>query len=192
MNRQIVTAMLLLSLAAIIASGQSIANKAPSQVSQLHDYWLDPATNLMWAAKDNGKDVSWKGAIKYCRTLNLAEHTGWRMPNLDELEGLYDKSLIAPGMAGDKQHYRPFTWHIKGNIFLTGDQWTTLQRLDDRGKPSGYVYNVDFNEGIAKNDPTGWPYPYVGMRVLCVRGPEAFPNHTTNDNEIIIKIEKQN
>jgi hypothetical protein len=191
MKWQTVTALLPLSLAAIMAGAQSTADKAPSQAPQMRDYWLDPATNLMWAAKDNGKDISWKGAIKYCHKLSLAGYTGWRMPNMDELENLYDKSLTSPGMAGDRQHYRPFTWHIKGNLFLTGNQWSTLQRLDDRSKPSGYVYYVDFNEGIANNDPTGWPYGYTGRRVLCVRGPEAFPNHTTNDYESI-KIGKQN
>jgi len=177
-KQQIVTTLLSVSLAAIMAGAQSTADKAAPQV---HDYWVDPATNLMWAAKDNGKDVSWKGAIKYCRKSNLAGYSGWRMANLDELQGLYDKSLETAGMAGDKRHYRPFTWRIKGNIFLTGNEWTTLQRVDDRGKPSGYEYYFDFNEGRADNDPTGWPYSYDGMRVLCVRGAEASPNHTTKD-----------
>jgi hypothetical protein len=173
----------------MMAGAQSTPDKAPSQGPQTHDYWIDPATNLMWAAKDNGRDVSWKGGVKYCRNLNLAGYSGWRMANLDELQGLYDQKAATPGMAGDKQHYRSFTWRIKGNIFLTGNQWTTLQRLDDRGKPSGYVYHFDFNEGIATDDPTGWPYGYVGMRVLCVRGPEAIPNHTTTRSDIVIRIQ---
>ena len=137
----------------------------------------------MWAAKDNGKDVSWKGAIKFCSKSRLAGYTDWRMPNMDEVQAIYDKNAESPGLMGAKRYHNigPATWHIKGGLFITGDQWTTLQRLDDRGKPSGYVYYFDFNEGRGDNDPTGWPYSYAGRRVLCVRGPEAFPNHTTTN-----------
>jgi len=190
-NHRIVTALLSLSLATIMSGAQSIANNAPSQALQVHDYWLDPATNLMWAAKDNGKDISWKNATKYCRNLNLAGHTGWRMPNMDELQRLYDKDVESPGLMGAKYYHNvyPSTWHIKGNIFLTGNQWTTLRRFNDRGKPSAYVYYFDFNEGKSNDDPTGWLYRFVGMRVLCVRGPQAFPiqppikNLTTKNGE---------
>jgi hypothetical protein len=190
-KQRIATALLPLSFVAIMAGAQSTAEKAPSQAMQTHDYWTDPTTNLMWTTKDNGKDISWKNATKYCRKLSLAGYTAWRMPNMDELVSIYDKNANSPGLMGAQMYHNvaPATWHVKGNIFLTGDQWSTLQRLDDRRKPSGYVYYVDFNEGKENNDPTGWPYGYVGMRVLCVRGPEASPNHTTNDFQII-KIEK--
>jgi hypothetical protein len=176
-KRQIATTLLQLSFAAFMAGAQSTAGKAPQPAPQVRDYWIDPATNLMWATKDNGKDISWKAAIKYCRDLNLAGYTGWRMPNMDELQALYDKNIESPGLMGAKRYHNvsPSAWHIKGNIFLSGDQWTTLRRLDDRGKPSGYVYFYDFNEGRSDNDPTGWPYSFDGMRVLCVRGPQAFP-----------------
>jgi hypothetical protein len=176
-KKRIATALLPLSFVAIMAGAQSTADKTPSRVPQVRDYWIDPTTNLMWAAKDNGKDVSWKEAIKYCNNLNLAGYTGWRMPNMDELQVIYDRKTESPGLMGAERYHNvhPSTWHIKGNLFLTGDQWTTLRRLDDRGKPSGYVYYFDFNEGRSENDPTGWPYPFVGRRVLCVRGPQAFP-----------------
>ena len=29
----------------------------------------------------------------------------------------------------------------------------------------------DFNEGKPNDDPTGFLYPFYGMRALCVRGP---------------------
>jgi hypothetical protein len=190
-KRQIATTLLPLSFAAVMAGAQTTADKAPSTAPQARDYWIDPATNLIWAAKDSGKDTSWKGAVKYCHGIDLAGFKDWRLANLDELQRIYDKALETPGTAGNKQHYRQFSWHIKGNIFLTGEQWTTLQRLDDRGKPSGYVYYFDFNDGQADNDPTGWPYSYVGRRALCVRGVEAIPNHTTMDFKPI-KLEDVN
>jgi hypothetical protein len=148
-----------------------------AQVATLHESWTDPSTGLMWAGKDNGDDVGWKGALKYCSKLRLAGYTDWRMPNMDEVQGIYDKNAKSPGLMGAKYYHNisPSTWHVKGNLYLSGEEWTTLRPLDDRGKVSSYAYYFDFNEGKSNDDPIGWPYPYVGMRVLCVRGPQAFP-----------------
>jgi hypothetical protein len=63
-------------------------------------YWVDPSTGLMWAGRDNGKDVSWKGALRYCRNLRLAGHSDWRLATLTELGEIYDKNANAPGLAG--------------------------------------------------------------------------------------------
>jgi len=138
----------------------------------MQSYWTDPSTGLMWAGKDSGKDVSWKSAVKYCRVLRLAAYSDWRLATLGELEGIYDKSANAPGLArlGGPAKGSDFTWHVKGNLFLTGNQWSSTQRMDDRGHPNGYVWYFDFNEGRPDNDPTGWPYPFVNRRALCVRG----------------------
>jgi hypothetical protein len=122
----------------------------------------------MWTVKDNGKDVSWKGALKYCRNLRLADHTDWRLPNLLELQGIFDASVNAPGLSGLKSE--PTMWHVKGNLFLTLYEWSSNCRLDDRGRCSGYVSYFDFIAGKSNDQPTGWPYPYSGMRALCVRG----------------------
>jgi len=128
----------------------------------------------MWAGRDNGRDVSWKGAVKYCRNLRLAGYANWRLATLPELEGIYDKNAGAPGLArlGGPSNGSDFTWHVKGILFLTGDEWSSERIKDDRGHPSGYVWYFDFNEGRPNDDPTGWPYSFVMMRALCVRSPE--------------------
>ena len=83
-----------------------------------------------------------------------------------ELQGIYDSSANAPGRDGQGAS----TWHVKGKLFLTGNQWSGNYRLDDRGRPSGYAYYFDFNEGKPNEDPTGFLYPFTFMRALCVRG----------------------
>jgi len=148
-----------------MASAQS--STEPARETQLRGYWVDPATGLMWAAKDNGKDVSWHGAIKYCRKLRLAGYSDWRLANMFELQPLYDKTANAPGLAG-KNNDEPTMWHVKGNLFLTGYEWSS--RVDGRENSGGYEYYFDFNEGKSNDDPTGWPYPFVFRRALCVRG----------------------
>jgi hypothetical protein len=55
---------------------------------------LDTVTNLMWAAKDNGKDIEWADAKSYCEHYTGGGYTGWRMPTQDELAGLYDNTKI--------------------------------------------------------------------------------------------------
>jgi Protein of unknown function (DUF1566) len=129
-------------------------------------FWTDPATGLTWTARDNGKDVSWKGAVKYCRNLRLGGYSNWRLATLDELKGIYDENANSPGQAGK----RAVTWHVKGNLFLTGYQWSSNYRSDDRGRNSGYSWFLDFNDGRSSNQPSGFPYSSSFMRALCVRG----------------------
>lgn len=88
-----------------------------------------------------------------------------------ELQGIYDKTVEAPGLSGPTRSLESFTWHVKGNLFLTGDQWSG-HPVSGRMPLESYEYYFDFNEGRADNEPSGWPYPSSGMRALCVRGRE--------------------
>jgi len=163
-------AALLLSIAAIQGSAQSAPegqSRAPE--TQARGVWTDPSTGLMWAGRDNGRDVSWKGAVKYCGDLRLAGYSDWRLASLAELGAIYDRNANAPGLAGPGKE-SPDTWHVKGNLFLTGNQWSSERRKDDRGHPNGYAWYFDFNEGTSKNDPIGFLYSHSLMRALCVRG----------------------
>lgn len=49
----------------------------------------DTRTNLMWAAKDNGRDINWADAKSYCENYRGGSYTDWRMPTQDELAALY-------------------------------------------------------------------------------------------------------
>lgn len=53
---------------------------------------LDTRTGLMWAAKDNGANIDWKGAKSYCENYRGGGYTDWRMPTQGELAGLYDSN----------------------------------------------------------------------------------------------------
>jgi hypothetical protein len=133
----------------------------------MRGFWTDPSTGLMWAGKDSGKDVSWQQAMTYCRNLRLAGYSDWRLANMAELQGIFDGSANSPGLAGPSKKQRAVTWHVKGNLFLTGNQWA-----DDHigHTSSGYHFYFDFNEGKSNNQPSGFPYSSSFMRGLCVRG----------------------
>ena len=51
---------------------------------------MRPYTNLMWTIQDNGNDIIWPEAEKYCKRLTLAGLSDWELPTIDELEKLYD------------------------------------------------------------------------------------------------------
>jgi hypothetical protein len=127
--------------------------------------WIDPDTGLMWAGRDNGKGVSWKRAVKYCRDSRLGGFSDWRLATLAELESIWDKNAKSPGRVGK----RADIWPVKGNLFLTGHPWSSEFRRDDRGRNSGYSWFFDFGNGRRDNDPSGFPYPSDNKRALCVR-----------------------
>lgn len=51
---------------------------------------LDTESGLMWASKDNGEDITWNDAQKYCEDYQSGGYQDWRMPKTDELATLYD------------------------------------------------------------------------------------------------------
>ena len=53
---------------------------------------VDTNTSLMWASKDNGRNINWRDAKDYCDNYRGGGYKGWRMPTQDELAGLYDDS----------------------------------------------------------------------------------------------------
>jgi len=54
---------------------------------------VDMRSGLMWAARDNGSRILyWDEAKSYCENYRGAGHTDWRMPDVNELAGLYDNS----------------------------------------------------------------------------------------------------
>jgi len=65
---------------------------------------LDTKTNLMWAAKDNGRDINWANAKSYCENYHGGGYTDWRMPSLQELTGLYDGAKTYAANCGFDVH----------------------------------------------------------------------------------------
>ena len=156
-----------LSIITAICGAQSPANdRADAQETQTRVYWIDPSTGLMWTAKDNGDDITWGKAMKYCRNLSLAGYSDWRLPSVDELERIYDGSgFTAPH---PKDVIPILAGRANGGLLLTGArEWSSSRVLDDRGHNTGYAWEYDFPHGRRWKDPLG----YTGsLRALCVRG----------------------
>jgi Protein of unknown function (DUF1566) len=117
--------------------------------AQSRGYWVDPNTQLMWAAADNGSAATFSEAVYYCRNLTLAGHTDWALPSIDDLQKLFGGPADAGG------------FHVLGPIKLTGWAWSSSP-----GKDRGEEWALDFGDGGRASLVMG----DSGLnRALCVR-----------------------
>ncbi|MCP4155758.1 MAG: DUF1566 domain-containing protein, partial [bacterium] len=116
----------------------------------------DSKTGLMWAAKDNGKSINWKGAKEYCENYRGGEYKDWRLPTLDELETVYDsKNGYSMDCNEDYKVYSAKLIHIS-----CWRVWTS----ETRGSEAAY-FSFNYGSrywGLQSNSYNG--------RVLPVRG----------------------
>jgi hypothetical protein len=86
---------------------------------------LDRGSGLMWADGDNGFDIDWQDATRYCENYRGGGYTDWRMPTQDELAGLYDKVEGYKSACGDEAH---LTELIRITCY-----WTWASEIRDSG-----------------------------------------------------------
>jgi len=116
--------------------------------------WEDSATGLLWTVKDSDSDMNWSQAKDYCERLTLEGHEDWRLPTVDELKGLHDRS--------QSKQYK-----IKGPIELgAATIWSGSTNN------SGDAWSFNFFNGGTSMSPTRGGCGTSG-RALCVKGPES-------------------
>lgn len=152
-----------LSFQTLVSPSMTARAQASNQV------WTDADTKLMWAAKDNGSYVppsygllSQKQAAAYCRNSRLAGFHDWRLPTIDELEGISVKT-------GED-------YQVKGGVIkLSGDPtgeddhvyalvmvWSQTERADEDA-----IWGFQFGKDGGRSTGLGI------ARALCVRGAPA-------------------
>jgi hypothetical protein len=135
-----------------------------------NDTWTDPATKLMWTKRDSGDnhDLTWPQAVSYCRDLSLDNRTDWRLPTIEELKKIYDPSVSEhvdccsklPGGAH-------FNVHVKGNLILTGWEWSST-----RGNDPGQALGLNFYDDSTPSGFVRLAFKIDVPRALCVRSSE--------------------
>ena len=132
--------------------------------------WTDPATGLMWTRKDNGTDVNWEQANSYCSKLQLAGLKDWRLPTIDELQGIY-----APGVSFRVRFDNGLLYdvHVRGHLVLTGSHWSSSDAnapgeswQADFGSAEPRVATARGNGELRMASPRSF---YFDTRALCVR-----------------------
>lgn len=58
----------------------------------------DNCTGLMWQQTRAPGGYNWQEALKYCDSLELAEHSDWRLPSIRELHSILDYGRFDPAI----------------------------------------------------------------------------------------------
>jgi hypothetical protein len=95
---------------------------------------LDTRTNLMWAVEVL-KRQTWKKALKAPEKLAIAGFKDWRLPNVEELFCLADRTRCDPAIDKDFFPDTPSSW------FWSFTPWAS--------SPAGGAWCVDFSYGIS-------------------------------------------
>ena len=111
--------------------------------------YLDSKTGLIWMARDNAMDIDWRRANQYCEDLELADFHDWRLPTLDELQGIL----------------KPLSW---GKVYSTPDlieltaccPWSSTKK----DEVAAWNFNFKFKKPFA-----GSMTHTYDLRALCVR-----------------------
>lgn len=110
----------------------------------------DHRTGLVWSASDNGDDVDWNDASRYCTG------RGMRLPTVGQLLKLVDRTGSVGTPCQDRQCKVSERFHLTGHSYWSrqreGERWAVFVTLDNGRRSFDYV-------GIRNN-----------YRALCVRG----------------------
>jgi formylglycine-generating enzyme required for sulfatase activity len=124
----------------------------------------DNFTGLIWQKIQSTNLMTWEEALSYCKTLNLANKTDWRLPNIKELQSLNDPSLSKPSF---NKTYFP-------NI-NSGNYWSSTSLYMTPSK--SWDLNVDYGI-VSQSNKT------IQENVILVRG--GLDNNNLNLNEALI------
>ena len=112
------------------------------------DIMTDTTSGLVWQDIRGGNDYTWLAALEYCKNLNYAGFSDWRLPNLNELFSLINDDKVSP--ASDLTNVAKMP------------HWTSTSSMTD---PSSALY-INFSTGrIGASDKTTSSSRYV----KCVR-----------------------
>jgi hypothetical protein len=91
----------------------------------------DNYTNLVWTKNGSSKEMNWKSAKRYCRDLSVDGYSDFRLPTIEELYYLADRSKRNPA--------------IDSNFFNLESSWYWSQTIIKSNNSKSWV--VYFNSG---------------------------------------------
>lgn len=125
----------------------------------------DSNTGLMWQKVPSSKGFTWKEAIEYCNSLELAGHDDWRIPTLKELFSISDFSRGWPYL--DTDYFSLAT----GRISKDEQYWTSNDyKVGTTHNGAHSAFGVNHVTGHIKAYPSEARGPRGGKCVRAVRG----------------------
>jgi hypothetical protein len=115
----------------------------------------DARTGLEWTRRDHAEPLHWTAADQHCRALVAGERRGWRLPEVQELEALYDPGIATPCGGRSPCHLDPAIRLASPYV------WSGTARGEGARFYFDFAYGNAFSPGIG---------PTLVRQVLCVRG----------------------
>jgi len=114
---------------------------------------VDTSSKLEWQDNEIGSKVDWKGAIGRCEALVLDNKSDWRLPNINELRTIVDRSKSKTAIkSGFKSTYSD----------VSVGYWSSTVESDSFAL---FIWRVTFKYGRVNSDNES-----DSNRVRCVRG----------------------
>jgi tetratricopeptide (TPR) repeat protein len=83
----------------------------------------DTRTGLIWTKKDSradlGECLNWDDSNRYVRNLRTGGYSDWRMPTVEELKTIYEKSKVS---LPTEEYFKQFPISVDP-IFISGEIW---------------------------------------------------------------------
>jgi hypothetical protein len=114
---------------------------------------VDRNTGLEWTSHDHEQPLNWVQADRYCRELSSSQRPDWRLPEIAELQDLYDPRFDEP--CGDRRCHLDPAIHMEGPYV-----WSATSR------GPGDRFYFDFSAG---NSFSPGITPTLVRRTICVR-----------------------
>ncbi len=95
----------------------------------------DNTTQLQWQDDAIGNTMDWQSAIGHCESLPLDGYSDWRLPNINELKSIIDRSKVDQAIADGFDYTSSL--HYWSSTTYEGDK--------------GYAWNVYFYGGSVRS-----------------------------------------
>lgn len=85
------------------------------------DIVKDSVSKLEWQDDAVGSTTTWQSAIDRCEALSLGGYSDWRLPNINELKSIVDRSKVFPAIVNGFEN-------VSSN-----DYWSSTTYEDSKG-----------------------------------------------------------
>jgi len=132
--------------------------------------FIDSTTGLEWqdnyedTATGNIKTSSWSEAIDYCEGLDLANNSDWRLPNINELESIVERSEFNPSIKLGF-NVTASDYYFSSTNFINGQHGGGATNGGEDANDHKSIWVIDFTNGKVVGDHKSNTH-----KVRCVRG----------------------
>jgi hypothetical protein len=136
---------------------------------------LDKETGLVWEQSPAYTPVAgldWLSAISHCTQLILGGRQGWRLPTIEELASIVDRSVLGQPSIPRLPVGHPFDTDCStGGCVAAGHMWSATTYAGD----TTFAWQVDFSD--SGGSTSGHNKSSTDIRVWCVRGGQGYDGY---------------